>query len=274
MIRRAALLAAAACVLSGASPAAAHDMWIEPSTFHPAPGATIGVRLRVGQFFVGDPLPRYESLVQRFELSSRDGERSIEGSEGDEPAGRIEIPSAGAHLVGYRSNNSYVSQEPQKFEEYLKEEGLEQIVRIRDGRGESQKPSREFFARCAKALVVAGTGPRTGFDRVLGLTLEIVPEKDPEGWQAGGDLVFRILYEGKPLAGALIAALPQREPSRKLTARSDAAGRVTFRLPQAGVWLVKAVHMIPADGRKADWQSFWASLTFEIPGRGVVRSAR
>jgi hypothetical protein len=51
-------------------------------------------------------------------------------------------------------------------------------------------------------------------------------------------------------------------------------GRAAFRLPQAGVWLVKAVQMIPFDGGKADWQSFWASLTFEIPERGVVRSLR
>jgi uncharacterized GH25 family protein len=108
---------------------------------------------------------------------------------------------------------------------------------------------------------------------VLGFTLEIVPERDPEAWQPGSDLVFRLLYDGKPLAGALITALPQREPSRKLSARSDAGGRVSLRLPQAGVWLVKAVQMIPSDGGKADWQSFWASLTFEISERGPARSA-
>ena len=54
----------------------------------------------------------------------------------------------------------------------------------------------------------------------------------------------------------------------------ESAGRATFRLPHAGVWLVKAVHMIPFDGGKADWQSFWASLTFEIVDGAVVRSAR
>ena len=207
--------------LSAAWPARAHDLWIEPSTFHPAPGAPVGIRLRVGQHFVGDPLPRYGSLVLRFDLTSGDGERSIEGDEGDEPAGRITIPSAGAHLVGYRSNNSYVSQEPQKFVEYLKEEGLEQIILLRAGRGESQKPSREFFARCAKALLFAGSAPHTGFDRVLGFTLEIVPEKDPEAWQPGGDLVFRLIYEGRPLADALLVAMPQSEPSKKL---DDALG--------------------------------------------------
>ena len=33
-----------------------------------------------------------------------------------------------------------------------------------------------------------------------------------------------------------------------------------------GMWLIKAVHMVPAaTGSSADWESFWASLTF-APG--------
>ncbi len=75
MIRRPALLAAASWVFFTSPAARAHDLWIEPSAFHPAPGASVDIRLRVGQHFVGDPLPRYGSLVLRFDLSSSDGER-------------------------------------------------------------------------------------------------------------------------------------------------------------------------------------------------------
>jgi hypothetical protein len=32
------------------------------------------------------------------------------------------------------------------------------------------------------------------------------------------------------------------------------------------MWLVKAVHMVPSPaGVQADWDSFWASLTFGLP---------
>ena len=35
---------------------------------------------------------------------------------------------------------------------------------------------------------------------------------------------------------------------------------------RAGVWLVKAVHMAPAPAESgAEWESLWASLTFEVP---------
>ena len=40
----------------------------------------------------------------------------------------------------------------------------------------------------------------------------------------------------------------------------------TFDLTPPGVWLVKAVHMVPAPAASgADWESLWASLTFEVP---------
>ena len=77
---------------------------------------------------------------------------------------------------------------------------------------------------------------------------------------------FRILYEGKPLAGALVKAIALEDPDNTLSARSDAQGRVAFVLVRKGVWLVKAVHMAPAPPETgADWESLWASLTFEIP---------
>ena len=61
-------------------------------------------------------------------------------------------------------------------------------------------------------------------------------------------------------------AINRRNPSEKLSARTDNDGRVRFRLPADGMWLVKAVHMIPAPaGANAEWASFWASLTFELP---------
>ena len=48
-----------------------------------------------------------------------------------------------------------------------------------------------------------------------------------------------------------------------LHARTDRNGRVTFAL-DSGVWMIKAVHMVPAPPASgADWESFWSSLTFK-----------
>jgi uncharacterized GH25 family protein len=75
----------------------------------------------------------------------------------------------------------------------------------------------------------------------------------------------RLLYENRPLPGALVVAINKGDPAAKLSARSDAQGRVRFRLAKRGVWLIKAVHMVQAAaGSNADWESVWASLTFEL----------
>lgn len=264
MRSRSAFLATA---LSLAAPLFAHDFWIEPSTFRPAVGSTLGVGLVVGSRFRGDALPRNPAMIAKFILVSDTGETPIGGRAADEPAGSVRIDQPGLALIAYRSLDSQVSLEAAKFEEYLKEEGLEAVIAARAKSGNSQRPSHELFSRSAKSLIAAGGSGATGYDRVLGLTMELVPEKNPYAMKGGDELPVRLLYEGKPLAGALVVALAYDEPERKVAQRSDASGRAMLRLPKEGVWLIKVVHMVPVAGNpNADWQSIWASLTFEIPG--------
>jgi uncharacterized GH25 family protein len=251
----------------GAGVLRAHDFWIDPSSFRPAPGQRVVVRLRVGQHFRGDPVPRDPSLLQRFAVVGPGGsETPVPGVPNAEPAGFATVASPGLALITYASGRSPVALDGAKFETYLADEGLEAVSAARAKKGQTGAAVQEVFSRCAKSfLAVGGTGG-PGYDRVLGLTLELVPEKDPSGLQPGADLPVRLLYRGKPLAGALVAALPRDQPDARVTARTDAAGRARLRLDRPGVWLVKAVHMIPAPaGTGADWESFWASLTFETP---------
>ncbi|HVE65154.1 MAG TPA: DUF4198 domain-containing protein [Thermoanaerobaculia bacterium] len=244
----------------------AHDFWIEPSTFRPAVGASVGIGLRVGEGFRGDPVPRAPDRIVRFALFSPSRETPIDGVPGHDPAGVARISEPGIQIVGYRSKASTVELEAAKFEQYLKEEGLQSIVAERARRGESRKPSREVYSRSAKALLAAGGAGRFGHDRVIGLTLELVAEKNPYALLAGGSLPMRLEYHGKPLAGTLVVALNRVAPERTFSSRTDARGRVSFVLAKPGQWLVKSVHMVRAPaGSGADWESVWASLTFELP---------
>ena len=259
--RRAALVAAFAAV---AVPAAAHDFWIQPSRFRPAVGDVVQLRLFVGPNFEGEPLPRIPQLLSRFVLVPPGGkERDVPGRAGGDPAGVIRIEEAGLQIAGYRSLDSSIVIEGPKFDEYLKEEGLEKIAEIRKKKGDTGKPARELFSRCAKALIQAGDGS-AGADRAIALTLELVAEKNPYALRAGGELPVVLRLEGKPLAGALVQALLHGEPSVRTSARTDKNGRATLKLPKTGFWLIKAVDMSAAPaGSDADWQSLWASLTFE-----------
>jgi len=251
-------------LLTAAPALRAHDLWIEPSSFRPAPGQRIAVRLRVGQGFRGDPMPRMAEFLERFVAVGPGGEIALPGVEGTDPAGWAALPSPGTWLFVYTSNNhASIELDGPKFETHLAEEGLERISRLRAARGQTAAGAREIFSRCAKALIDAGSGPAQGFDRVLGLPLELVPTASPAAVPAGGELPVTLLYRGKPLAGALVVAIPHDAPDARVTGRTGADGRVRLRLDRPGDWLVKAVHMVPAPaGSGADWESFWASLTF------------
>jgi len=266
-LRRTALAAVLALL---AGPALrAHDFWIEPSAFRPAIAQRVAVRLRVGQEFKGDPVPRDPGLLKRFVLVGPGGEMAVAGVPNTEPAGFLTLPAPGLYTIVYTSNPEPVQLDAKKFNDYLDQEGLEAIRELRAQRGQSEAPSREIFSRCAKALVLAGGGEAAaGWNRELGLRLELIPGANPYMLTDGQVLPVRLLYGGKPLQGALVVAFTKERPGLKISARSDAKGRVALKINRPGIWLVKSVHMIPASRESgADWESLWASLTFEVPGR-------
>lgn len=283
--------------LAGAAfPAAAHDFWIEPSTFRPHESQTVSVGLRVGDHFEGQRVPRTPDRIVTFVAVGPEGERSIPGRAGIDPAGFVRFTTPGTHVLGFRSNNAFTEMEPDRFKRHLQEKGLDAILarlggpaglagpdRLAgpDGLAAPGRPGRkvrEAYSRCSKSLIrvgdAAGHGRDAaglGGDRPLGFTLEIISESDPYDSAAGTELAFRIVHEGRPLEGALVTAARRGAPGEPLSARTDADGRVSFRLGEAGTWLIACVHMAEAPkGVDAAWESLWASLTFELPAASAV----
>jgi len=240
--------------------ASAHDFWIEPSTYRPAPLQRVTLRHRVGAHFLGDPVPRDEDLLVRFATLSRNGELRVPGVHGMDPAGIAQAPESGTLVVAYESRGSVAELTPDKMVRYAEDEGVASQLPA----GWQGKPLlRDRFARSVKSLLVVRGGGSAGFDRVAGLPLELVPLADPAALAAGGILPVRLLWQGKPMPDIQVAALSRLDPSKPLVARTDSAGRVSFALPRTGEWLVKAVKILPATaGDGADFASVWASLTF------------
>jgi hypothetical protein len=269
-----------ALALGGARAAAAHDFWIEPSGFTPPAGGRISVRLRIGQQLEGDPMPRDPERIVRFAAVGPAGEAPIPGVAGTDPAGYLVLAAPGLYQLVYRSNHDTVELDAGKFEKYLAEEGLEKIRALRAERREGAAPAREIFSRCAKSLIAVGGAPAGGagsraggaplpgrHDQVLGLPLELVPGQNPYALAAGGELPVTLLFGGRPLASAKVTAIPKGHAAEQVSARTDARGKARLPLGRGGLWLVKAVHMLPAPaGSGAQWESWWASLTFQLPG--------
>jgi len=249
-----------------AVPLCAHDMWIEPAAYSPKAGQIVSLRLRVGQDLMGDPLPRNPALINQFVVEDSSGRKPVVGRDGGDPAGFVRASGPGMMVVGYRSNPSSVELTAETFNRYLKEEGLDAVAAARARRNETAAPARELFSRCAKSLLLSGPASVSQSDRVLGFTLELTAERNPYLLRDREELPVRLTYENHPLAGALVVAISRSNPDEKIGLRTGKDGRVRFHLPRGGMWLIKAVQMIPAPaGSNAAWESFWASLTFEIP---------
>lgn len=271
IFRRPGLLLMAIIALSHA-PVFAHDMWIEPTSFFPERDQVVGVRLRVGENLVGDPVPRLPAHVNQFVVVDAAGRKPVAGRDGADPAGFLRVAAPGLHIIGYSSNPNAIELAAEKFNQYLKAEGLDAAAALRVRRNETGDAAHELFSRCAKSLVLSGPSSEAQGDRLLGFTLELVAERNPYAIGADQDLPIRLMYQNHPLAGALVVAMNRMNPSEKLAARTDNDGRVRFRLRPGGMWLVKAVHMVEAPaGTNAKWESFWASLTFELQTANAER---
>lgn len=275
----------------GAACAGAHDLWIQPSTFHPAPDELVRVDLRIGHPATGgEPVPRDDSHLERFILQGPDGETAIPGLDGREPAGWIRPPVPGRYVLALRSREAVNVLPARAFESYLREEGLDRVIAERARRDETDQPGKERYSRALKALLTVES-PRaaphtpgaphkagdTVWNRPLGLRLELMLLDDPQALRPETTLTVELRFEGRPLPGALVQAhsLEAGRDPRALDgrhdpvfrARTDDRGRITFVPPSGGAWLLTAVHMVPAPTEVTeDWQSVWTALTFDVGG--------
>lgn len=251
-----------------ASSASAHDFWLFPSAATANATDSIDVHVCYGTGAAVEELERRTSHIKRFELHTRAGSQTVPGEAGKVPAGQLALASAEDEIVTvvYESHHSSVVLEPRRFENYLAEEGLLDIISDRQRRSESELPGADSFARFAKTLIRIGSGSE-GYDRKLGLLAELTATSDPFVGGTDGQLTFQFSYLDQPKAGARVDLF--RLEANKITlvetATTDREGNVAFHTPGLGRWMIAATGMrrasYPVEG---DWESSWASLSFEV----------
>jgi hypothetical protein len=227
-MKRAAALSSAAAL--AAAPLSAHDFWIEPSTFRPQVGEN-GDRAASGSARTcrASRFARVSKLIVTFALFSSAGTTPLSGRDGDDPAGSRPDHGPGSAVHRIPEADDYrVSIDAAKFEDYLKEEGLEEIAKLRATRGETQKPAREVFSRAAKALLDAGTpaGSRDGTSTAISdFTLELLADRTPTR-RPGLDAAVSLALRGQASAGAPGAGAVEVAAGEGSRRRTDAKGRV------------------------------------------------
>ena len=267
------------CLATGVETRArAHDYWLEPENVPAGKGEEIALHLRMGERLkTEEERPLQKERIARFELfSDRAKKRDLlaTGQEGQLPVAKLRT-EAGASLAVMDRTQRPIAIDSEKFNYYLAEEGQDALIALRARLGQTAQGGKEVYTRSLKALIqdrdVAGTIPSTLYKRRVGQRLEILLENDPGRIKPEKGLTVKVLFEGKPLAGAKVFAC-RRDPGESgvvaLTATTSAQGLAEFKLDQAGLWLVRLVHFrVPTERRPestAPWESFWASYSFSV----------
>ncbi|CAM2005823.1 DUF4198 domain-containing protein [Acanthopleuribacter pedis] len=241
-----------------------HDFWLSPHEATLNQPGPVKIQAFLGDHFRGEAIIPSPKLVDQFWLRDEKGLRPVKaaGMLGLAAVGRVE--ATGPCLIAYAGKAKFLQLPATKFETYLEEEHLTAIRDHRREQATQNKPGREFFSRCAKALVAVGAVDAVSIQQmVAGHPLEITPQSNPFQAQLGERLDFKLTFEGRPLPNqriVLYRRTPEREP---LIMHTDERGRITVTVDHQGAWMLKAVHMVPhKNPKEAEWRSYWASTTF------------
>ncbi|TFV86894.1 DUF4198 domain-containing protein [Oxalobacteraceae bacterium OM1] len=254
----------------------AHEFWMESQPAVVQAGGSALLKLEVGEYFEGSQAGfsgTHTAAMRHYHGDETDDLVKRLPADGTLPVFGLPALQPGTHLIAYDSQPSLITLAPDKFHAYLHDEGLDAIIRQREASGTAALPGRERYRRNVKHLLRAGGQSDATYAVRAGQRLEIVPLSDPYAKRPGDTLAFQLLFDGRPLAGALVKAWHKRSGQTTLArVRTDQGGKAAVNLPYAGVWMLSVVHMIKAvDTKEADWDSFWGNLTFSLGGQAPAQ---
>ncbi len=243
----------------------AHEFWLEAHPFYQKTNKNIDISVHVGNDFKGDLLPNIPAWYEKFDVITENGLQEIKGELGRDPAGYFSSDTQGVYAIGYLSTQNDVTLAPEKFNTYLKTQGLEKIIEQRKILGESNHPGHEIFFRNVKTIVKIGDKKEVDFfDYDFGHPLNINPLQNPYELTKGDDLRVQITLNQQPAANLLLQAIVEDLDGFKFNIRTDEQGYATIPLAHKGAWLLYTVDMIRSTKKDIDWESYWGSLTFQI----------
>ena len=256
------------CLVTFLTLAGAHEFWLQPVKFFLKSGERLVVSFKVGENFMGEPWDLKNNRIEKLELHQ--GSKSVNLSDSVNLANAkdnlsVTLKEEGTHLLVMQSNNAFMELEGEKFDAYLKEEGMDEILDHRKKTNTLAVPAKEFYSRHAKLLIQVGDKKDDTYKKVMGFPVEIIPDRNPYTLKQGDPIRFKILFEGKPVFGVKVKVwnrFDSRTTIQNIHTEKD--GTMEARISNPGRWMVSVVKIVRSKQPGADWQSYWGSLVFGI----------
>ena len=260
----------ASALLLTASVALAHDLFLKLDTYFLEPRARVRILVLNGTFAKSEGFVAPERVADISMVSPAGRTRlaaATAWSRGPDSTSllSLELGGPGTYVVGVSTRPRELELSAQAFNAYLEEDGIPDILEARRCSHELGKSARERYSKHVKAVFQVGQTRSEAFGVTLGYPAEIVLLANPYAISRGASLRVRCLVDGRPVANQTVLwGGPGGETSAQLATRTGPEGVAEVTLDAAGRWYVKFVHMARATERGLDYESKWATLTFEI----------
>lgn len=249
-------------------PVLAHDMWLVPSG-----DAQVGEPIEI-EISVGMDFPTSLNAIDPERLTMRavgpDGEsvevtlRAIADQARTMATFTPTVP--GTWMLSSVTRPNRLDLEAAKFNDYLLHDGLPHVLAGRMDRGEMDRDATEQYSKYVKCPVPVGRAADAGAAQVvLGQELEIVPLANPLAVSVGETLAVRVLFQGRPLERAnLCWDHPGNGEDFTGQTWTDRDGNALVPIGKSGLMTLRIVHMTRPMTDDYEWESFWASYTFQV----------
>jgi uncharacterized GH25 family protein len=265
------LVIAAVLLMISATLLLAHDLFLKLDSYFVPVNSTVRVAVLNGTFSSSEGAVSPDRLVDLSivgPLQRRSIPRESWKPAGDTTWLTVQIGTAGTYVIGASLSPRQIALSGADFNNYLKEDGIPDVLDARTRNGELGRAARERYQKHVKAILQVGDVRTEAFAVVLGYPAEIVPLVNPYRLRIGDTLAVRALVDGKSAANQLVIAGGEGERDgrvmNEVRARSDTAGVARFVLGAVGRWYVKFIHMVPVSGDSVNYESKWATLTFQM----------
>lgn len=233
--------------------------------------------MKVGENFTGENWTGDKTKVQELSEYINGKKLDITSQLSDKKGDSLRLANfeEGTHMVIYNSKNSHINLDAEKFNAYLKEDGLNEALQYCKEHNEMGLASSENYQRSVKTIVQCGTLFDNDCTKPTSLPLDIVPWRNPIQTfpivatnSLDNKNKYQIYFLGKPMPALLVRHWWKTTNclvSSKIYTM-DKKGWVEIESVKGGENMISCVHMVRLQhDSSAQWQSYWASLTFLPP---------
>ncbi|MGC3944222.1 MAG: DUF4198 domain-containing protein [Chryseolinea sp.] len=246
--------------------AQAHEFWLQADRYFLKTGEATKLKFMVGEDFTGEPWDLKIHRVESLQLFESGNERSLADSI-DRESGTLPVrfSKPGTKMLAMQSNAAFIELEPNLFNQYLKEDGLDDAYALREKNKALGSKAREHYSRHTKLFLQVGDTRDETYRKVVGMPIELIPQRNPYELKLADKCRFLVLFNGKPMFGAKVRIwnrYENRTTIQNIYTQKD--GMIEMQISNPGPWMVSVVNMVASKDPAADWRSYWGSLVFAV----------